>query len=239
MTARRYMGERTLRLEDARLLTGRALFVDDVELPGMLHAAFLRSDDAHGTLVSIDASAARKRPGVVAVFTAADLGDYWQPGPLLVPPPPVPGLVFHAATQGPLVRDKIRHCGEPLAMVIAESRYIAEDALEDIVVEVDPLPVVADLEAALAPGASLVHEQFGTNLAAHVRQTKGDYAAARSRAATVVARRFHYDRGASAAIENRGVVAGWDARAAELTVWDTTQAPIPIRNGLAAMLGLA
>jgi carbon-monoxide dehydrogenase large subunit len=232
------MGRRVLRLEDARLLTGRALFVDDVELPGMLHVAFLRSDDAHGLLRSIDASAARKRAGVHAVYTAADLGDYWRPAPLLVPPPPVPGLIFNAATQVPLVRDKIRHCGEPLAMVVAESRYVAEDALEDIVVDVEPLPAVADLEAALLPEAPLVHDQFGTNLAAQVHQRKGNYASAKAAAALVVSRRFHYDRGASAAIENRGVVASWDARAGELTVWDTTQAPIPIRNGLAAMLGL-
>jgi carbon-monoxide dehydrogenase large subunit len=236
--ARRYLGQRTLRLEDAKLLTGRALFVDDVQLAGMLHVAFLRSEEAHGILKGVDASAARARPGVIAVYTAADLGDYWKPGPLLVPPPPVPGLVFHAATQVPLARDKVRHAGEPLAMVVAVSRYIAEDALEDIVVEFDPLPAVSDLEAALTPESVLVHEQFGTNLAAHVHQTKGDYASARVRAAAVVARRFHYDRGASAAIENRGVVAQWDARAEELTVWDTTQAPIPIRNGLAVMLGL-
>ncbi len=232
------MGQRVLRLEDARLLTGRALFVDDVELPGMLHVAFLRSDDAHGLIRSIDASAARERAGVLAVYTAADLGDYWRPGPLLVPPPPVPGLIFNAATQVPLARDKIRHCGEPLAMVVAESRYLAEDALEDILVDVEPLPAVADLEAALLPDAPLVHEQFGSNLAAQVHQRKGDYASAKAAAALVVSRRFHYDRGASAAIENRGVVASWDARAGELTVWDTTQAPIPIRNGLAAMLGL-
>lgn len=238
MTFGSYMGRRVLRLEDARLLTGRAPFVDDVDLPGMLHVAFLRSDDAHGLLRSIDASAARHRPGVLAVYTASDLGDYWRPGPLLVPPPPVPGLVFHAATQVPLVRDKVRHCGEPLAMVVAESRYVAEDALEDIVVDVEPLPAVADLEAALLPDAPLVHDQFGTNLAAQVHQRKGDYASAKAAAALVVSRRFHYDRGAAAAIENRGVVASWDARAGELTVWDTTQAPIPIRNGLASMLGL-
>ena len=238
MTIGSYMGRRVLRLEDARLLTGRALFVDDVELPGMLHVAFLRSDDAHGLIRSIDVSAARERAGVLAVYTASDLGDFWRPGPLLVPPPPVPGLIFNAATQVPLARDKIRHCGEPLAMVVAESRYLAEDALEDIIVDVEPLPAVADLEAALQPDAPLVHDQFGSNLAAQVHQRKGDYASAKAAAALVVSRRFLYDRGASAAIENRGVVASWDARAGELTVWDTTQAPIPIRNGLAAMLGL-
>jgi len=234
----RYFGERVLRLEDTRLLTGRALFVDDVQLPGMLHVAFLRSDEAHARITRIDVTAARTRPGVIAVYTAADLGDYWRPGPLLVPPPPIQGLVFNTATQVPLAKDKVRHAGEPLAMVVAESRYVAEDALEDIQVDLEPLPAVTELEAALAEGAPLVHEQFGSNLAAQVRQTKGDYAAARATAHTIVTRRFHYDRGASAAIENRAVAAQWDARAEELTIWDTTQAPIPIRNGLAPMLGL-
>ena len=227
-----------LRLEDSRLLTGRALFVDDVQLPGLLHAAFLRSDEAHAVIRSIDATAARSRQGVLAVYTAAELGDYWRPGPLLVPPPPIPGLVFNTATQVPLARDRVRHAGEPLAMVVAESRYLAEDALEDITVDLEPLPAVTDLEAALLEGSPLVHEQFGSNVAAQVRQHKGDYAAARAAAHTIIARRFHYDRGAAAAIENRGVVAQWDARAEELTLWDTTQAPIPIRNGLAALLGL-
>jgi carbon-monoxide dehydrogenase large subunit len=234
----RYVGAPVARLEDARLLTGRALFVDDVQLPGMLHAAFLRSDEAHGLLRGVDARAARRRRGVVAVFTAEDLGEYWRPGPLLVPPPPIPGLVFNVATQVPLARDKVRHVGEPIALVIAESRYLAEDALEDIRVDLEPLPAVTDLVAALAPGAPLVHDQFGSNLAAHVRQSKGDYAAAARTAHRVIRRRFHYDRGAAAALENRGVVAQWDARAEELTLWDTTQAPIPIRNGMADLLGL-
>jgi len=234
-----YLGRRVPRNEDARLLTGRALFVDDVQLPGMLHAAFLRSDHAHARIASIDASAAQARPGVVAVWTAHDLGDYWQHGPLLVPPPPVPGLVFHTRTQVPLAKDKVRHVGEPLVMVVAESRYVAEDALADIVVELEPLGVVVDLERALAPDAPRVHETLHSNVAAHVHQRKGDYEAARAQADVVIARRFHYDRGASAAIENRAVAASWDARAEELTIWDTTQAPIPIRNGLAAMLGLS
>src|SRR5882762_8266950 len=232
------MGERVRRNEDARLLTGRALFVDDVRLDGLLHVAFLRSQHAHARLTSVDASAARARPGVVAVYTVPDLGDYWRPGPLLVPPPPIPGLVFNACTQVPLAKDKLRHVGEPIAMVVAESRYLAEDALDDIVVEADPLAAVVDLEAALAPGAPRVHEQLPSNLAAHAVQRKGDWPRAKARAHAVIKRRFRYDRGASAAIENRAVAAQWDPRAEELTVWDTTQAPIPIRNGLAQMLGL-
>jgi len=234
----RWLGKSVLRLEDRKLLTGRALFTDDVDLPGMLHAAFLRSDEAHARIKRIDATAARQRPGVVAVYTARDLGDYWKPGPHLVPPPPVAGLVFHSCTQVPLAKDKVRHAGEALALVIAESRYVAEDALEDIAVALEPLGAVTDLERALEKAAPLVHEQIGTNLAAKARQTKGDYAQAQANAHAVIRRRFSYDRGAAAAIENRGVVAQWDAKAEELTVWDTTQAPIPIRNGLAAMLGL-
>ncbi len=234
----RWTGRGLARNEDARLLTGRALFVDDVQLPGMLHAAFLRSDEAHARLRSIDTTEAGALPGVVAVYTAEDLGAYWRPGPLLVAPVPVPGTVFHEATQGPLVRDTVRHAGEAIALVVAESRYLAEDAAERITVDLEPLPAVVDLEAALEPGATLVHEHLGTNLAARVAQAKGDYASARRHAAHVVARRFHYDRGAAAALENRGVVARWDPRDEELTVWDTTQAPIPIRNGLARLLGL-
>ena len=238
MTSRRFFGERFTRNEDARLLRGLALFVDDVHLDGMLHVAFLRSDYAHARLISVDTAAARARPGVVAVYTAGDLGAYWQPGPLLVAPPPIDGLVFNAATQVPLIKDKARHAGEPIAMVVAESRYVAEDALVDIVVDMDPLDAVVDLEAALEPDAPVIHEQHGTNLASHVVQQKGDYQRAHREAALIVKRRFHYDRGVAGALENRGVVAQWDARCEELTVWDTTQAPIPIRSGLARMLGL-
>jgi carbon-monoxide dehydrogenase large subunit len=234
----RYFGAPVKRNEDARLLRGRALFVDDVTFPDMLHAAFRRAEVAHARIRRIDVSAARARPGVVAVYTAADLGDYWQPGPLLVPPPPIPGITFNQRTQVPLARDKVRHVGEPLAVVIAESRHLAEDALAAIVVELDPLPAVADMERALDAAAPTVHDDLRSNVAARVHQAKGDYASARARAAHVVARRFHYDRGTSSPIETRGIVARWDVRAAHLTVWDTTQAPVFLRGGLAGMLGL-
>ena len=236
------IGARLRRNEDARLLSGKAQFLDDIRLPGTLEAAFLRSYQAHARIVSIDASRARALPGVVAVYTAADLGDYWKPGPLLVNPPPVEGAVFHARTQVPLARDKVRHVGEPIAMVVAENRYVAEDALGEIEVELEPLDAAVDLEAALAPGAPRLHEDLESNLAAHVVQRKGEagaIAAAFANAPVRIARRLSYDRGASAALEGRGIVAAWDAGAARLSIWDTTQAPIPIRNGLAAMLGLS
>lgn len=237
---KKFVGQRITRNEDPRLLTGQALFVDDVHLPGMLHAAFLRSDYAHARILSIDVSAARERPGVVAVYTAYDMGDFWKPGPLLVPPPTaVEGAVFHTRGQIPLAKDKVRHVGEPIAVVIAESRYIAEDALTDIIVEFEPLEPVVNLEKALEPGAPLVHDDLESNLAAHVIQHKGNYPEAKAKADLVISRRINIDRGAAAAMENRGLVASWDDKAQELTMWDTTQAPIPIRNGTAAMLGLS
>jgi carbon-monoxide dehydrogenase large subunit len=238
MTTRNF-GAPITRNEDARLLSGQALFVDDVELPGMLHAAFLRSNVAHARIRSIDVAAARARPGVVAVYTAADLGAYWAPGPLLVPPPPIAGITFNQRTQVPLAKDKVRHVGEPLAVVLADSRYLAEDVLADIGVELDPLPAVVDLEKALNDTSARVHEDVRGNIAAHARQSRGNYAASRSRADHLVARRFLYDHGASSPIETRGIVANWDGRANQLTIWDTTQAPVFLRNGLAGMLGLS
>ncbi len=235
----RYFGERVTRNEDPRLLTGRAVFVDDVDLPGMLHVAFLRSIHAHARIRGIDVSRARQHPGVAAVYTADDLGDYWQPGPLLVSPPPVKKLLaFHERVQVPLARDKVRHVGEPVVMVVAESRYIAEDALDDIVVDYEPLPVAADLERALASDAPRVHDDLDSNVAAHLIQEKGSVDAVWRDAAVVIQRRFRYDHGTAAPIETRGIVANWDARGQHLDIWDSTQAPIPIRNGLARMLGL-
>ena len=233
-----YFGQRVERNEDPCLLTGKATFVDDVQLPGTLHVAFYRSDFAHAHLKSIDCRAAGDHPGVVAVYCAGDLGEYFQHGPLLVSPPPIEGLVFNEATQVPLVKDKVCHAGEAIVAVVAESRYVAEDALADLYVDLEPLEPVVGLEAALEPGSPVVHEQFEGNLAAHCVQTKGDYAVAREQAAVLISRRFEYDRGTAAAIENRGVLARWDAADARLTIWDTTQAPIPVRNGLARMLGL-
>lgn len=237
--ATRYFGQPIKRNEDPRLLRGQALFVDDVNLPGMLHVAFLRSDHAHARINSIDVSAALEREGIVAVYTAADLGDYWQPGPLLVPPPPIERLTFNQRTQVPLAKEKVTHVGEPIAMIVAISRYVAEDALFDIIVDFEPLDAAVDLEQSLEKDAPVIHDGLDSNLAAHVIQEKGSYAAIRDTADVVIKRRFYYDRGVAAAMENRGVIADWDAKNQYLKIWDTTQAPIPIRNGLAAMLGLS
>jgi carbon-monoxide dehydrogenase large subunit len=236
----KYIGKRMTRTEDPVLLTGQAMFVSDVQIPGMLYAAFLRSDYAHARVKSIDISAASERPGVVAVYTAEDMGEDWRPSPPNVSPPPgMPGVTFHSRTPVPLAKDKVRQAGEALALVVAESRYIAEDAVEDIWVEMEPLEAVVDIESALEPDAPLVHDDLESNLAAHLVQEKGNYAAAREEADVVIKRRIVIDRGAAAAMENRGIVAHWEPKVQQLTVWDTTQAPIPIRNGLAAMFGLS
>jgi len=233
------IGKRVKRVEDPRLLTGGALFVDDVNLPDMLHAAFLRSDYAHARIKSIDTNQAAALPGVVGVFTAEDMGEDWEPGPPLVSPPPtLENVTFHSRRQVPLVKDKVRHAGEIIAVVVAESRYIAEDAVEEIQIDYEPLPAVVNLEKCLQPDSPLVHEDLDSNLAAHLVQKKGDYESARTKADLVIKRRFHLDRGAAAAMENRGLVVDWDAKDQHLMVWDATQSPIPIRNGMAARLGL-
>ena len=156
-----------------------------------------------------------------------------------MPPPPIDDLIFNERTQPPLARDKVRFVGEPVVMIVAESRYLAEDAADMVWVDYEDLTAVVDLEDALSPDSSLIHEELESNLAAHVVQEKGSYASIRDQADLLIHRRFLYDRGTAAAIENRGVVAQWDDRAARLTIWDTTQAPIPIRNGLARILGLS
>ncbi|TFG50427.1 MAG: xanthine dehydrogenase family protein molybdopterin-binding subunit [Anaerolineales bacterium] len=233
------IGKRVKRVEDPRLLTGEALFVGDVNLPNMLHAAFLRSDYAHARIKSIDISRAKEIPGVVGVYTAEDMGDAWEPGPPLVSPPPtLENVVFNSRRQVPLVRDKVKHAGEIIAVVVAESRYIAEDAVEEIFVDYEPLPAVVDLEKCMEPGHTLVHDDLDSNLAAHLIQNKGDYEAARADADYVLKRKFHLDRGAAVAMENRGLVVDWDQKNQHLMVWDATQSPIPIRNGMAARLGL-
>ncbi|GIK43453.1 MAG: dehydrogenase [Chloroflexota bacterium] len=238
MTTRNF-GARIKRNEDPQLLTGRAQFVDDIHIPGMLHAAFKRSDYAHARIVSIDVETAKNMPGVVAVYTAADLGDFWQPSPLLVPPPPAEHVIFNARTGAQLAKDKVRLVGEAIVMVVAESRYMAEDAVETIVVDYEPLDPVLELEAGLTEQAAAIHEDLGHNMAAHVIQRKGDYEAAKAKADLVISRRITYDRGISAPMEGRGIVAHYDPLARKLTVWDSTQAPLPIRNGLAAMFGLS
>ena len=146
MGATKSFGKRVKRNEDPKLLTGSALFTDDVELPNMGHVAFVRSPYAHARILDIDTSALDGREGIIAVYTAESMGDFWRPGPLLVSPPPIENILFNTRTQVPLAKDKVRYAGEPVVAVIAESRYIAEDAVDEIWVDYEPLTPVVDLE---------------------------------------------------------------------------------------------
>ena len=234
----RYFGSPVPRNEDAPLLTGKAMFVDDIDFPDMLHVAFLRSPHAHARIVNIDTTAAYDDDAIVAVFTAEDLGAFCAPSPLVVPPPPIEDLVFNKRTQTPLAREIVRCVGEPVALIVAKSRYDAEDGLERIVVDYDPLPVAAELEASAHQDAPMVHDVPG-NVAAEVRQVNGDYDAAKENADVVIARRFRYEHGLAQPMETRGIVARWDTKAEHLTVWAATQAPTSLHGGLAQLMGLS
>src|SRR3989440_2035696 len=232
--ATRWFGAPVQRTEDPRLLRGKGNYVDDIDLPDMLHAAVLRSPHARARIVNIDVSTARALPGVHLGLTAADLGELLEPSPLLVP--------HHALTQPrtqlPLAQDEVHYVGETVAMVVADDRYIAEDALDLIDVEYEPLPVVHSLEVAVAQNAPLVHADVPGNVAAHLVQTVGDPDAVFATAPHVIRESFVVDRGAAMPMECRGVVARWDSHEGSLTCWISTQGPIPIRNGLAAIFHL-
>ena len=149
MGATKFFGQRIKRNEDPRLLTGQALFVDDVDLPNMGHVAFVRSPHAHATILDIEVDDAKEINGVIGIWTADDLGDYWQSGPLLVPPPPVEGMTFNERTQVNLARGKVRYVGEPVVVIVAESRYIAEDAADLVYVDYDLLDPISNLELSI------------------------------------------------------------------------------------------
>jgi aerobic carbon-monoxide dehydrogenase large subunit len=232
--ATRWFGARVQRIEDPRLLRGKGTYVDDIDLPEMLHAGVLRSTHARARILNIDTSAARVLPGVHLVLTASDLGEVLEPSPLLVP--------HHALTQPrtqlPLAKSEVHYVGEAVAMVVADSRYIAEDALDLIDVEYDPLPVVHSLEVASAKDAPLVHEDVPDNIAAHLVQVVGDPDAVFASAPHAQRETLLMDRGAAMPMECRGVLARWDEYDQMLTCWISTQGPIPIRNGLAAIFHL-
>src|SRR5690349_23238245 len=174
----KYFGAAVRRREDPRFLRGEGRFVDDVALPGLLHAAFLRSPHAHATIVRLDTDAAKAMPGVVAVFTHEDLARWMKPLPLFGAPPP--GLAaavkfdMRQAPQYALARDRVRYVGEVVAMVVATDRARAEDAAAAIEVDWAPLPAVVDMLTAAEPGAPLVHPDWGTNVAVGFRHAIGD-----------------------------------------------------------------
>jgi len=224
----------TRRNEDPRLLRGLGSFVDDVDPPGVLHAAILRSPYGHARLRAIDTAQARAYPGVHAVYTAADLGPFNQPAPLVVPHP----SLTYGRTQRPLAAGKVCYIGEAVAMVVADDRYIAEDAVGLIEVEWEPLPAVVDFRLADRPDQPRIHDDVPNNTAAHFVQTVGDPERALAESAHVFSEDLFIERSCGSPIEARGVVAVYDPANESLQVWDATQAPLTIKNGLANMLGL-
>src|SRR2546425_7581474 len=227
----RLFGARVRRREDARLVTGRGRYVADVALPGLLHVAVHRSPHAHARIVRVDPDEARRRPGVVHVLVPADVVALGRL-PLLVP---------HASLVAPacpeiLPQEIVSHAGQAVALVVAEEAAQAEDALDALRVEYEPLPAAASLDDALRPDGPRVHP--GGNVAARFTQRVGDPAGALARAPVVLRERFHVHRGGGMAMETRGISARWDGDLGQITVWSTTQSPQILRRLLARYLGL-
>jgi aerobic carbon-monoxide dehydrogenase large subunit len=227
------IGRPILRVEDARLLAGRGHYCDDLVLDGMLHAAILRSDVAHGRLRRIDVTRAMALDGVVDVIAFDEIAPRARPIPIRIGQ--LPGL--ERFIQFPLVQDKVRFVGEPIAVVVATSRYLAEDALELIDVDIESLPAVTDWETASA-ATSLLFENHGTNIASSYRAEAGDVAAAFENADYSRRETFYCHRHTGMPMETRGVVAQWDAAAGRMRVFGAAKIPFPNRRVLAAMLDL-
>ena len=220
----RYVGQSVPRVEDPRLLRGRARYLDDVHAPGALHVAFVRSPFGHAVIRSVDATRAKELDGVAAVVTAADV-----PAELVI----VTTSSRPEAQEGrrPLLpRDRVRYVGEPVAVVVASSRYAAEDACELVDVEYEPLEAIVDAEQALAadPGCNFAHLEYEA----------GGVEAAFAGAAHVFRKRFHFGRTHAAPLEGRGGIADWDTAAGELTYWSSSQMPFLVRSMLAGLYGV-
>jgi carbon-monoxide dehydrogenase large subunit len=225
------IGRSVLRKEDARLLTGRGKYAADFRLPGMLHGAVLRSPHAHARLGAIRPAAALALPGVVAVVTSQDLGDM---GRIPVRLGPRPSIV--ACLQPPLARDTVRYVGEPVAFVVADSRYIAEDALELVEVDYEPLPTVADARRSVEAGAPVLHESIGSNVVATLDTKRGDAEAAMASAHTRVRERFAVQRHTGVPMETRGLSAAFEPGTGMLHLWGVAKVPHFNRRVLADLL---
>ncbi len=233
--AQRFVGESVPRSEDRRILTGSGNFVDDVQLPGMLHASFVRSPVAHALVTNVDVSAARELPGVVAVYSGADLQGLLAPG---APPPTLfPGMPSPAFTI--LATDKVRLVGDPVAVVIAETKYIAEDAAELVEVDYDDLAPVASAAAALDPNSPPIFADAGSNVLVNGRTgTHGDVDAAFDAADRVVSATIDQHRHQNVPMECRGSVSSFDPETGMLTVHGANQGVHLAKMTLCAQLGL-
>ena len=228
----RFVGQRVVRKEDARFLTGHGQFVDDVVVPGALHAAFVRSDVARGRIISIDTEEAAAIPGVRAVYTADDLAplvrDY------LVDDEYDANRPWRILAEG-----DVRCVGEPIVMVIADSRYLAEDGMEAVVVEIEPEEPLVDFAEALSEGSPLVHSERDSNVwTAMPAPDNPALTGVLESAHLVMTETFRQHRYATVPMETRGVLANWDRYREELTVWISTQGPHGARSLFARLLGL-
>ncbi|KAA0109295.1 xanthine dehydrogenase family protein molybdopterin-binding subunit [Mycolicibacterium sp. P1-5] len=227
----RYAGTRVPRVEDTRLLTGHGTYVDDIVRPGMLHACFVRSPFAHAQIKSIDASAALALPGVHAVLTAADLNsdvhEAWHA---------VAGKDVPDTPRPPLAEGEAKFVGDPVAIVIAENRYLAEDALELVDVDYEPLPAIADFTRAVGHEA-VVHEAYPDNVAGGLAGAPPDEEAFAA-AAYVADEQIYQQTHVPVPIETRGLVVEWVAATGELTLWASTQTPHELRAFAARLLGI-
>jgi carbon-monoxide dehydrogenase large subunit len=236
------IGRSVPRLEDERLLRGQGRFLDDLHLDGAVEAAFLRSPHAHARLVRIDTAGALAQPGVLAVIDGAAVAARLEPMvfdiaklvPESVQRATNPTVRVHPMPA--LAADRVTYAGQPVAMVVAVDRYVAEDALELIDVEFEPLPAVVDPEAALEPGAPLLQPEWGDNLAISFAFSRGDVDRAVAAADVVVSECFRSHRYAASPIETRGVAAGLDPQDGTLSVWSSTQVPHLLRDFLARWL---
>ena len=230
-----YLGRPIKRFEDARLIAGNGVFINDIKLPDMLHAIVVRSDHAHARIRSIDIAAARKLPGVVEVLTGADLAG-------VLPDIPIRPMgdraveVFNAAQHPVLARDKVCYVGQPVAVVVAENPYLARDGAELVTVHYELLAPVTDPETATNEDMPVIHPDFGTNVSMRSVQQGGDIELAFAHADHVVRQKFRVPRLAPSPLETRGVIGDYQPATDLLTVWDSTQAPHQVKRYLAQML---
>ncbi len=238
-----YIGRSLLRREDRRLLTGRGQFIADLVLPRMLHAVLLRSSVPHARIRSVDLSRTAAMPGVVLALNGADLLRLLPPVPegQISMPSKWSSVIQHKflnPQQPLLAHDKVRHVGEAIAIIVADSTDQAEDAAEQAMWDLEELPAVVDPEAALRPDSPIVHDRFQTNLIGAFTVGRGDAAAVLASAPHRLQRRFYHHRYAAVPMECRGVVSAYDPRTDTATIWSSTQVVHWVRREAAAVLGL-
>ena len=242
--AKRWVGGGILRKEDPELLTGQGRFVDDLVLPGMQWMAFARSPVAHANLTRVDVSAAQGMPGVTAVFTGQDLAGDWAAGMPCAWPiadrtmPDEPTADARIPDHWPVAKDRVRFMGEIVAVVVADSREHAADAVSEVQVDYEELPVVTDMEAALRDDAPVIHEAFGSNRAYTWTLANGDVDGVFANAPVVVKERYYHPRLIPNAIEPRGVVVQPVPAQGEVTIWSATQIPHILKTLMALVMGI-